>query len=55
MSSEKIHDKPDLGDELFTSMLEDDVVPLRNKGAHRIKATQKQTPGMAERRKCCTA
>lgn len=50
MSSEKIHDKPDLGDELFTSMLEDDVVPLRNKGAHRIKATQKQTPGMAERR-----
>lgn len=50
MSSEKIHDKSDVGDELFTSMLEDDVVPLRNKGAHRIKATQKQTPGMAERR-----
>lgn len=51
MSSEKIHDKPDLGDELFTSMLEEDVVPLNNKGAHRIKASQKQTPGMAERRK----
>ena len=51
MSSEKNHDKPDVGDELFTSMLEDDVVPLRNKGAHRIMASQKQTPGMAERRK----
>lgn len=51
MSSEKIQDKPDDSDEFFSSMLDDDVVPLANKGAHRAEAKHKQTPGMAERRK----
>ena len=51
MSSEKIQDKPDDSDEFFSSMLDDDVVPLTSKGAHRVEAKHKQTPGMAERRK----
>jgi DNA-nicking Smr family endonuclease len=51
MSSEKIQDKPDDSDEFFSSMLDDDVVPLTSKGAHRVEAKNKQTPGMAERRK----
>ena len=51
MSSEKIEDKPDASDDFFTSMLDDDVVPLTSKGTFRAETTQKQTPGMAERRK----
>lgn len=51
MSSEKIQDKPDDSDEFFSSMLDDDVVPLTSKGAHRVEAKHIQTPGMAERRK----
>jgi len=51
MSSEKKEDKPDASDDFFTSMLDDDVVPLTSKGTFRAETTQKQTPGMAERRK----
>ena len=51
MSSEKIQDELDASDEFFSSMLDDDVVPLANKGAYRAEAKYKQTPGMAERRK----
>ena len=51
MSSEKIQDNPDVSDDFLSSMLEDDVVPLKGKGAYRADASQKQTPGMAERRK----
>lgn len=51
MSSEKNLDTPDVSDDFFSSMLDDDVVPLSGKGAYRADAAQKQTPGMAERRK----
>ena len=51
MSSEKIPDNPDVRDDFFSSMLDDNVVPLSGKGAYRAEVTQKQTPGMAERRK----
>lgn len=51
MSSEKIQDELEASDEFFSSMLDDDVVPLANKGAYRAEAKYKQTPGMAERRK----
>lgn len=51
MTSEKIVDTPNVGDDLFESMLGEDVVPLTKKGAHRSEQAQKQTPGMAERRK----
>jgi DNA-nicking Smr family endonuclease len=51
MTSEKTLDTPDNGDDLFESMLGEDVVPLTGKGAHTTRQTQKQTPGMVERRK----
>jgi DNA-nicking Smr family endonuclease len=51
MSSEKIKQTTDSSDDFFESMLGDDVVPLSSKGAFRPETTQKQTPGMAERRK----
>ena len=51
MTSEKIVDTPNHSDDLFESMLGEGVVPLTKKGAHRSEQSQKQTPGMAERRK----
>ncbi len=51
MSSEKIQNNSHIEDDIFESMLGDDVIPLSNKGAHRVETLQKQTPGMAERRK----
>lgn len=51
MSSEKIQNNSRIEDDIFESMLGDDVIPLSNKGAHRVETLQKQTPGMAERRK----
>ena len=51
MSSEKVDNNSDTDDDIFESMLGDDVIPLSNKGAHRAETSQKQTPGMAERRK----
>lgn len=51
MSSEKTQGSTDASDDFFSSMLDDDVIPLTGKGAYRPQASQKQTPGMAERRK----
>jgi len=51
MSSEKTQGGTDASDDFFSSMLDDDVIPLTGKGAYRPQASQKQTPGMAERRK----
>ena len=51
MTSEKIVENSNSSDDLFESMLGEDVVPLRGKGAHRPEQTQKQTPGMLERRR----
>ena len=51
MTSEKIVENPETVDDLFESMLGEDVVPLKGKGAHRPEQTQKQTPGMLERRR----
>jgi DNA-nicking Smr family endonuclease len=51
MTSEKTLDTPDNGDDLFESMLGEDVVPLSAKGAHTTRQARKQTPGMVERRK----
>ena len=51
MTSEKTLDSADTGDDLFESMLGEDVVPLTGKGAHTTRQAQKQTPGMVERRK----
>ena len=51
MTSEKIVDNPDDGENLFGSMFGEDVIPLKGKGAHRSEQAQKQTPGMVERRK----
>lgn len=51
MASEKILNNSISGDDLFESMLGEDVVPLSGKGAHRTEQVQTQTPGMAERRK----
>lgn len=51
MSSEKTQFSTDTSDDFFSSMLDDDVIPLTGKGAYRPQASQKQTPGMAERRK----
>ena len=51
MSSEKIQNNSDTEDDVFESMIGDDVIPLSKKGAYRAVRLQKQTPGMAERRK----
>lgn len=51
MSSEKIVENSDSDNELFESMFGEDVIPLKGKGAFRPEQTQKQTPGMLERRK----
>lgn len=51
MTSEKTLDSADTGNDLFESMLGEDVVPLTGKGAHTTRQAQKQTPGMVERRK----
>lgn len=51
MTSEKIVENPETVDDLFESMFGEDVVPLQGKGAHRPEQTQKQTPGMVERRR----
>lgn len=51
MTSEKTLDSADTGDDLFESMLGEDVVPLTGKGAHTTSQAKKQTPGMVERRK----
>lgn len=51
MSSEKTQGSTDASDDFFSSMLDDDVIPLTGKGAYRPQASQKQTPGMAERRR----
>lgn len=51
MSSEKTQGSTDASDDFFSSMLDDDVIPLTGKGAYRPQVSQKQTPGMAERRK----
>lgn len=51
MTSEKIAAQSAAGDDLFESMFGEEVVPLKGKGAHRPEQTQKQTPGMVERRK----
>ena len=51
MSSEKIQNNSDTEYDVFESMIGDDVIPLSKKGAYRAVRLQKQTPGMAERRK----
>jgi DNA-nicking Smr family endonuclease len=51
MSSEKIQNNSDTEDDVFESMLGDDVIPLSKKGSYGAVRLQKQTPGMAERRK----